>query len=291
MLRAGSAAVASEVEARDLATAQGYAEYFRTFGSGSQYTREQFLDFFSPLDPSDFTGQRVIELGFGHGSFLWHWADHRPALLRGVDLGDAVEATRRKLAHLPPGMLDLRQGDLTRVDLGGHDLCYCIGVLHHMQDPAAGFASVLRHTRPGGRFHCWVYAREGNGLVVHLLDPLRRTARRLPWWATKWVTGLLLAVPTYLYALLLRLLSGGAREPRGLLARLPAAAYCVSNAHGGFRFFHFVATDFFVARHTVFLDRSTLESWLRAPEIDPDSVYLVHRNGNSWKFGGRRRPA
>ena len=25
------------------------------------------------------------------------------------------------------------------------------------------------------------------------------------------------------------------------------------------------------------------------PVIDPSSTYLVHRNGNSWKFGGRRR--
>ena len=60
-------------ESGDFDTAQGFADYFRTLGEGSRYTPEQFRDFFRPLDPEAFRGRRVVELGFGHGSFLWHW--------------------------------------------------------------------------------------------------------------------------------------------------------------------------------------------------------------------------
>src|SRR5262245_66088573 len=98
---------------RYLDTAQGFADYFRTLGEGSRYTPEQFRDFFRPLDPAAFRGRRVVELGFGHGSFLWHWGRVGPSRLAGVDLGDAVEAARAKLAHLPEGVLDLCPGDLT----------------------------------------------------------------------------------------------------------------------------------------------------------------------------------
>jgi hypothetical protein len=34
-----------------------------------------------------------------------------------------------------------------------------------------------------------------------------------------------------------------------------------------------------------------VDSFLRHPDVDPESVYVVRRNGNSWKFGGRRRRA
>ena len=70
---------------------------------------------------------------------------------------------------------------------------------------------------------------------------------------------------------------------------MPLLAPFFSVAGRDFPFFHFLATDFLVARHTVYLERATLETWLRHPDVEPSSVYLVHRNGNSWSFGGRRR--
>jgi SAM-dependent methyltransferase len=268
---------------RDFDTAEGYADYFRTLGPGSRYTPEQFRDFFRPLDPEAFRGRRVVELGFGHGSFLWHWGRIGPARLAGVDLGDAVDAARAKLAGLPEGVLDLRRGDLTTADLGSHDLAYCIGVIHHLREPHQGFLALLRHTAPGGCFHGWVYAREGNGFALRAVDALRRIGARLPWWATKWISGLWVGATVFVYAKALRLL------PPAWARRLPAGAYCLSQADRDFAFFHFLATDFLVARHTVYLDRPTLEAWLRHPEVEPGSVYLIHRNGNSWTFGGRRR--
>jgi SAM-dependent methyltransferase len=274
------------IASADLETAQGFAAYFRRLGPGSRYTPEQFRDFFRPLDPEAFRGRRVVELGFGHGSFLWHWLRVGPARLAGVDLGDAVDAVRAKLAEgAPPGVLDLRRGDLASAELGPHDLAYCIGVLHHLAEPHAGFRALLRHTAPGGCFHGWVYAQEGNGLALRVVDGLRRLGAPLPWWAVRWGPGLWVGSALFAWAKLLR------RLPRALALRLPAGRYALTLAERDFAFFHFLATDFLVARRTVYLDRATLEAWLRDSEVDPGSGYLIHRNGNSWTFGGRRRVA
>jgi len=267
--------------AGDVQVAEGFADYFRTLGPGSRYTDAQFRDFFHPLDPEAFRGRRLVELGYGHGSFLWHWVRVGPARLAGIDLGDATPALRTRLADLPEGVLDLRRGDLTSADLGPHDLAYCIGVIHHLSDPHAGFLALLRHTSPGGCFHGWVYAKEGNGIGLRVVDAIRRAGTRLPWWVMKNGPGLAIGAALWAWAKLLR------RVPVGLAERLPAGRYCRSQADRDFAFFHFVATDLLVARHTVYLDRPTLESWLRHPDVDPASVYLIHRNRNSWTFGGR----
>jgi SAM-dependent methyltransferase len=273
----------------DLRTATAFAQSWNRVGPGSVYTWEQFLDWFAPLTPPDLEGRTVLELGFGNGSLLFHVAACHPARLAGVDLGDTAEQARRNLAHLPEGAVELYHGDLTRVSLGEFDVVYCIGVLHHLRDPQDGFLSVLRHTGPGGRFHCWVYAREGNTAVVALVDPLRRIASRLPWWFTKYALATPLVLPYFLYAKALRALVRvwpGAPER---LSGLPLLRYSLWIAERPYWFFRHVAFDQLVTPQTVYLRRDTIERWLKHASVDPGSEYVVFRNGNSWKFGGKRR--
>jgi SAM-dependent methyltransferase len=278
------------VESEDAQTAAAFATSWNTVGDGSVYTREQFLDWLSPVDADSIAGTSVLELGFGNGSLLYHVGAHNPSRLAGVELGDTHEQTRRNLQHLPENVLELHRDDLTKVDLGQFDLVYCIGVLHHLADPEAGFLSVLRHTKPGGRFHCWVYAKEGNDVVIHLIDPLRRVASRLPWWFTKYAVALPLALPYYAYAKLFRRFNwdNGAAKER-LLDTIPLGRYTLWIAERDFSFFHHVAFDQLVTPQTCYLPRSTIDRWLGHADVDSSSVYVVHRNGNSWKFGGRRK--
>jgi SAM-dependent methyltransferase len=182
--------------------------------------------------------------------------------------------------------VELHHGDLTQVDLGRFDLVYCIGVLHHLVDPEAGFRAVLKHTRPGGRFHCWVYAHEGNAVVRTVVEPLRRIASRLPWWITKYAVALPLVIPYFVYAKLLKLLVRVGAEP--LARNLPLASYSLWISQREFRFFHHVAFDQLVSPQTTYIRRATVERWLDHPKVEPSSRYILCRNGNSWKFGGRK---
>mgnify|MGYP001600150521 CR=1 FL=1 len=269
----------------DLKTADAFATSWNNLPPGSVYTRAQFEDWFAPLHEADARDRRVLELGCGNGSLLFHMAGWRPAQLEGVDLGASVLSARRNLSAQSNPNWVVTQGDLTTYRGEPRDLVYSIGVLHHLQNPRVGFDSVLANTKPGGRFHCWVYAREGNAVIIWLVDPLRRIVSHLPWWFTKYLVAAPLAAPYFLYAKLLRAL------PRThWLSRLPLYEYSRWIAEREFAFFRHVAFDQLVTPQTVYLDRATLEGWLRDhPRVVPESTYLIFRNGNSWKFGGLAR--
>jgi SAM-dependent methyltransferase len=281
------AATDTPTTSRDAETAQAFAQSWNNLPAGSVYTEAQFVDWMAPLGPEDVRGREVLELGCGNGSLMVHMARWQPRRLTGVDLGDSVATARSNTAGMAG--VEVLQGDLTSFASEGYDLVYCIGVLHHLKEPAAGFAAVVRNTRPGGRFHCWVYGREGNAIVVYLVDPIRRLASKLPWWLNKYGVALPLVVPYYLYAKSVRALSAlAALHP--LLRRLPLHDYSQWIAQRGFRFFWHVAFDQLVTPQTVYLSRANVQALLDGEaDVDPASTYVIARNGHSWKFGGRRR--
>jgi SAM-dependent methyltransferase len=212
-----------------------------------------------------------------------HVLGWEPARLEGVDLGSSVVAARANLEASGRKNWSVTQADLTAHEGGNHDLVYSIGVLHHLSDPKKGFDAVLRSVKSGGRFHCWVYAKEGNAVIICIVDPIRRLASRLPWWFTKYFIATPLVVPYYFYAKLLA--RAGHVEP---LRRLPLFEYSLWIAKREFAFFRHVAFDQLVTPRTVYLDRATIERWLSVDtRIDQASTYIIMRNGNSWKFGGK----
>jgi SAM-dependent methyltransferase len=269
----------------DQQTADAFATSWNNLPAGSVYTEEQVADCFAPLGAPEIRGTRVLEMGCGNGSLMVHVLRWSPQWIDGIDLGAAVNSAEANLRSTGQSNWSVKQEDLTTYASEGYDIVYSIGVLHHLKDPKAGFDSVVRNTRPGGRFHCWVYAREGNDVVIWLVEPLRRVASRLPWWLTKYG----IATPTVaLYFVYAKLLAAAPRW--GWLRRLPLYDYSLWIARREYAFFRHVAFDQLVTPQTAYIDRATIEEWLRADKrIDPESTYVVMRNGNSWKFGGEAR--
>lgn len=269
----------------DLKTADAFATSWNNLPPGSVYTRAQFEEWFTPLTRAEIEGRTVLELGCGNGSLLFHMAAWQPAQLEGIDLGDSVLSARRNLAAQDNPNWVVNQGDLTTYRGPVRDFVYSVGVLHHLQNPRVGFDSVLANTKPGGRFHCWVYAREGNGVIVWIVDPIRRVVTHFPWWFTKYLVATPLTVPYFFYAKLLQ-----RYRTIGWLRNLPLFDYSQWIAARDFAFFRHVAFDQLVTPRTVYLDRATIEQWLRDhPRVATGSTYLIFRNGNSWKFGGFAR--
>lgn len=270
--------------ARDQRTADAFANSWNNLPEGSVYSTAQFEEWFAPLTRADVAGKRVLELGCGGGNLLTHMSTWSPAGLVGVDLGDSVAMAERNMERVGSKNHRIVKHDLTTYDdPERYDLSYCIGVLHHLKAPRVGFEAVLRNTRPGGRFHCWVYAHEGNGVIRWIVDPIRKLASALPWWFTKYLIATPLVAPYFLYAKTLNAL----RWP--ILKPLPLYDYSLWIAQRDFLFFRHVAFDQLVTPQTAYLRKATIEEWLRSPEVDPASTYLIFRNGNSWKFGGRRK--
>jgi len=267
----------------DQTTADAFANSWNNLPAGSIYTAEQFADWLAPLTADDVKGKTVLELGCGNGSLMAHLVNWQPTMLVGVDLGSSVETAKKNMSSLSFRHWRVEQADLVAFESDGFDVVYCIGVLHHLQNPRAGFAAIIRNVKPGGRFHAWVYAREGNGIIVYLVDPLRKLVSHSPWWLIKYGIAMPLAVPFFCYAKFL------AKMPRWkFLKSLPLYEYSQWIAKREFAFFRHVAFDQLVTPQTTYLSRATIESWLKSePRVVPDSIYIIKRNGNSWKFGGK----
>ncbi|NQY68138.1 MAG: class I SAM-dependent methyltransferase [Flavobacteriales bacterium] len=263
----------------DKNTAESFASSWNNLPQGSVYTREQVVDWFDPITDENFKNKQVLELGCGNGSLLTHIINWHPEKLTGVDLGESVQSCEENMRNSGFKNYEVIKGDLTTYKGDKeYDIVYCIGVLHHMQNPYSGFESVLRNTKSGGKFHCWVYAKEGNFVIRFVVDPIRKIATLLPWWITKFLIATPLSFIYFLYAHFIVITR---------LSFLPLYEYSQWITKRDFPFFRHVAFDQLVTPQTTYIPKSTIDKWLNdSNEVDKDSTYTIFRNGNSWKFGG-----
>ncbi|MDQ2103659.1 class I SAM-dependent methyltransferase [Azospirillum isscasi] len=105
-----------------------------------------------------------------------------PGRVTYLDLSDAARAiaeARAKARGLTN--IDFRRGSLLDLDgLGPFDYIDCCGVLHHLDDPAAGMRSLAGALKPGGGIGLMVYAPYGRTGVYPMQAALRTVAAGLP---------------------------------------------------------------------------------------------------------------
>jgi SAM-dependent methyltransferase len=161
-------------------TASRFAEEWTRWSELRDYYEQEFFDWVAPLTAADFAGQTVLEGGCGKGRHTAIVAAHGAKAIVAIDLGEsafvAFAHTRQFLnAHVVIG--DLLNPPVRAV----FDLAFSVGVLHHLPDPAAGFASLSSRVRDGGRVVFWVYGQEGNEWITRFVDPVRKAVTsRLP---------------------------------------------------------------------------------------------------------------
>jgi SAM-dependent methyltransferase len=230
---------------------------------------EQFLRW-TGLDRSFWAGARFLDGGCGIGrNAYWPMTyGARGGLAIDVD-ARTLAAARRNLADFPA--VEIRRQSLYDLtETAAFDIAFSIGVVHHLADPDAAVARLVAAVRPGGEVLLWLYGREGNGWIVHLFDPLRRTLfSRLP-------LRLIHALSWPLTAVLWGVLRCGV--PRGPYYRLLR----------GFTFAHLraIVFDHMIPRIARYYTRAAAEDLLtRAGLIDIRTVWV---NRMSWSVRGRR---
>ena len=267
----------------DNETAKAFADSWNNLPGGSVYTKAQFEEWLYPLTEKDITNKNVLEMGCGNGSLLVHIAGWKPLFLEGVDLGASVRSAIENMQSLDFKNWEITQADLTQHKNNTFDIVYCIGVLHHLKNPKDGLDAIISNTKKGGKFHCWVYAKEGNTFVIWVVDPIRKVVSKFPWWVTKYFVATPLSIPFYIYAKSLSLLKG-----ISFFTKFPLYEYSLWIAKRDFLFFRHVAFDQLVTPQTIYIDKKTIEEWMMSYEnVDKENAYIIMRNGNSWKFGGR----
>jgi SAM-dependent methyltransferase len=265
-------------------TARAFGWQWQHFSEMHSEFEGQFLDWIYPLDRDFFPGKRVLDAGCGTGRHAFFAASYGAAEVVALDVSDAVETAKRTLERFDN--VDVIQGDLLRPPLrraregGGFDLVYCIGVLHHLPDPHAGFRTLLEYVAPGGTIAVWVYGYENNGFVRNVIEPVRRISTRVP--------------PPLLRTLAWPLAVGfhGAAnliyrplEGRTVGRALPLDEYMSSVAHFSFRQNYGIVFDQLVAPTAAYIRGDEIRSWFSEGGLE--DIEISHRHQNSWRGQGR----
>ncbi|HUY87042.1 MAG TPA: class I SAM-dependent methyltransferase [Acidimicrobiales bacterium] len=145
---------------------------------------EEFWKRFSAgLPLAELSGRVGLDAGCGKGRYTRFLAPHLESLVA-LDGSPAVGAAARNLAEFPNVMViksDLRTAPFADATFG---FVSSIGVLHHLQDPKAGFSKLLGLLGPGGIMFLYLYSAATTrglrkaGLAAASL--LRRATTRLP---------------------------------------------------------------------------------------------------------------
>lgn len=111
----------------------------------------EVLDVLAPRD-----GERVLELGYGHGRTLADAAARAPgARLSGIDVAPAAArvAARRCRALIAAGRVDVQTGDGATLpwNTGTFDAAFAVHALYFWPDPAGQLGELRRVLRAGGR--------------------------------------------------------------------------------------------------------------------------------------------
>jgi SAM-dependent methyltransferase len=244
----------------------------------ADYQERQLLDWIAPLAPDDFEGRVVLEAGCGKGRHSRILAGYGAARLLSVDLSDSILVAAHhtkdfdNVTCIRANLLKLPVADASA------DVVICLGVLHHLEDPKAGLEELWRKLKPGGTLCLWVYGREGNGWIVHLVDPIRKgVTSRIP---TRLLRPLLWPLSGFLFLLLKSLYGPATRWGRRPARWLPYASYLGYISPFPFREVEHIVLDHLCPPVAYYLSRSELESWFGP--LRPAEIAFRWHNRNSW---------
>jgi SAM-dependent methyltransferase len=174
------------------------------------------------------------------------------------------------------------EADIAALDLREKfDVVFCIGVIHHTDDPDRTFDAIYRHCKPGGLVIVWTYSAEGNGLVRFVVEPLRAVfLKHLPRAvlvrASEALTALLYPIVYTLYL------------PK-LTSFLPYHEYFANFRRLPFRRNVLNVFDKLNAPQTRFTTRATGERWFNAARFEAETISIRRYAGVSYSLSGVKR--
>lgn len=254
--------------------------------------KAQMLDWVEPITADFFRDKVVLDAGCGMGRFSSVSSAFGAKHVLGIDASDAVEAARENAK--PYANVHIIQGDINKLPLrrdaqGQMDFIFSIGVLHHLDDPQAGFTALTHHLQPTGSIFAWVYGRENNGWLIYFVNPIRTTiTSRLPrrvLYALSWlITVWLHTLARYVY----RPLNASPRL-KPLTNLLVYNDYMNWLGQYGFRHNHHIVFDHLVAPVAFYIRKEAFARWFK--EAGLQLLSLTWRNRNSWRGHGQKPAA
>lgn len=231
-----------------------------------------FRDWILPLDPEALRGKVVLEPGCGMGRWLRVAARYSPKVLFGLDYSEVAWTAATNTRNLES--VHVLRADILHSPLRTKlDFTYCLGVVHHTPEPSRTFDALVQAMADRGSMCVWVYGKENNGWITHVVSPLReQVTSRLPHHVLA-VLSKVLAAQLYLvagaYGLVLEKLGAPYADYMRYLRRYP------------FRYMEHIVYDHLVPQIAHYHSREELEGWAKKNALE---FVLSARNNNSWRL-------
>jgi|UniRef100_A0A7V6A405 SAM-dependent methyltransferase len=234
-----------------------------------------FQEWIYPNTLDDFRDKEVLEAGCGggqHTQFLAPLAREITA----VDLNTVELAKKRnKDFH----NIQFLEADIAEMDLKKQfDIVFCVGVVHHTDNPEKTVENLKKHTKPGGKLILWVYSEEGNFLVQNIVEPFRKLflenlSRRKLMMLSKSIT-FMIYLPIYtIYLLPLRF--------------LPYYQYFENFRKLSFERNHLNVFDKLNAPQVDFINFKRITKWFSEEEFE--NIHISSYKNVSWRGSGTKR--
>lgn len=266
------------------ATARAFGFQWKRYSGLFDRYRAQFLDWLRPVDASFFAGRTILEGGCGKGRHTTLAAEFGARDIVAIDLSEAAEVAYANTGMHPA--VHVVQADLNHPPVKPvFDYAFSIGVLHHLPDPEQGFRALVSRVRPGGHVSAWVYGREGNGWIVHVVSPIReKVTARMPHNLLRPVANLV-AAPLFLVSRLFYRPAAGTALGR----LLPYGDYIRYIAPFPFSEHRTIVFDHLIAPVAFYLRHDEFAGWFERAGLT--DVQITHHNANSWCGFARVPPA
>jgi SAM-dependent methyltransferase len=135
---------------------------------------EQFRRWTSHFGRGDWIGKAFLDVGCGMGRNSYWPMVYGAARGVAIDVDErSIAAARRTLAPFSKAAVVLASA----YDIpfrNAFDIVFSIGVVHHVESPENVLRQMVSATKPGGHVLIWVYGRENNEWILHVVSPLRR---------------------------------------------------------------------------------------------------------------------
>ena len=230
---------------------------------------EQFLGWVAPLTAVDFSGRDVLDAGCGMGRNSRWAAKYGARSVLAIDYAQlAVDAAASGLADLANVSVE-RQSIYELDRVAAFDLCFSIGVIHHLEFPERAIARLHRALRPGGKLVVWLYGYEGNEVWVRFFRAVHPILKRLP---PALVHALAYLVSAPIFA--------GLRLGLHRVLRLGNSRYLDAVARFPFAHLHKIVFDQLLPDIAHYYERAEVEALFARQSWGDVSIH--HNRGYSW---------
>jgi SAM-dependent methyltransferase/uncharacterized protein YbaR (Trm112 family) len=189
-------------------TAESFGYEWTTFGDWQPSGETNFAQYFGDLEPRALAGLTVLDAGCGMGRHARLMSD-RAGVVVAMDFSQAIDQAATNLEGRPN--VACVQGDVLSPPFadGTFDFIYSLGVLHHLTDTQRAVQRLAAKLKPGGRLRLYLYwKRPGlSGLLLKMVEVVRRVTTRLPFGLLRALCALLAAALFLAVVLPYRLLS------------------------------------------------------------------------------------